>query len=252
MVGHLLPKMFSSTDNRRRFQAIKGTSAVQSGIRTIPLLLAMVIIIIMVGALVQKIGYYTPFMIIGAVIMPIGAGLLTTLKVSSGAGEWIGYQVLAGVGMGAGLQQSNLAAQKVASRRDSSMAVALVILCQTLGGAIFAAVSQNIIDQRLIENLRSTNIPGINAATIINAGATTLRTVVPAEHLDRFLALYNDAIMKGLDVAVACACMTIVPALMMEWLSVKKPVATPTPKDTEEGQQQAAGDSTIEKEQSSS
>ncbi|KAK3068151.1 hypothetical protein LTS18_000790, partial [Coniosporium uncinatum] len=43
------------------FQAIKGDSAVQSGIKTIPTILALVVAAISSGILVQKFGYYTPF-----------------------------------------------------------------------------------------------------------------------------------------------------------------------------------------------
>jgi len=209
---------------------------VESGIRTIPLLLSMVVLVIFSGAMVQRIGYYTPFMIIGALIMPIGAGMLTTLKVNSGANHWIGYQVIAGIGMGFGLQQPNLAAQRVASRRDSSMAVALVILSQTLGGAIFASVSQNILDQRLIKNLSRAKIPGIDPAVVVSAGATNLRALVPTRDLPQFLALYNDAIMKALDVGVGIASAIIIGALMVQWLSVKKPKTTSPTKQAEEGQ----------------
>ena len=168
--------------------------------------------------------------------MPIGAGMLTTLKVNSGANHWIGYQVIAGIGMGFGLQQPNLAAQRVASRRDSSMAVALVILSQTLGGAIFASVSQNILDQRLIKNLSRAKIPGIDPAVVVSAGATNLRALVPTRDLPQFLALYNDAIMKALDVGVGIASAIIIGALMVQWLSVKKPKTTSPTKQAEEGQ----------------
>ncbi|RMY42540.1 hypothetical protein D0864_16072 [Hortaea werneckii] len=57
------------------FQAIKGTSAVDSGINTIPLVLSLVVASILAGQAVGRIGYYTPFAVASAVIMPIGAGL---------------------------------------------------------------------------------------------------------------------------------------------------------------------------------
>lgn len=57
------------------FQAIKGNSAVESGINTIPLVLSLVVASILAGQAVGRIGYYTPFAIASAIIMPIGAGL---------------------------------------------------------------------------------------------------------------------------------------------------------------------------------
>jgi len=46
------------------FQAIKGVSAVESGIRNLPMILGLVIISIGSGIGITLIGYYTPFMIL--------------------------------------------------------------------------------------------------------------------------------------------------------------------------------------------
>lgn len=46
------------------FQAVKGTSAVESGIRNLPLILGLVVISIVSGIGITLIGYYTPFMIL--------------------------------------------------------------------------------------------------------------------------------------------------------------------------------------------
>lgn len=203
------------------FQAIKGVDAVQSGIRTIPLMLGMVIFVIASGAGVQRVGYYAPFMIAGSVIMPIGAGMLSTWTVDASAGQWIGYQVLLGVGMGLGLQQPNIAAQTVLSRKDASTGVALMIFWQSLGGAIFSSVAQNILDNKLISNTAALNIPGFDPASVVSAGATNLRKAVPAEYFAPFLVAYNDALTKAMTVGVATASLTIIGALLMEWKSTK-------------------------------
>lgn len=87
------------------FQAIKGKSAVDSGIAILPMVIALVIGSIFAGQMVSKIGYYTPFMIASAVLMPIGAGLITTFHVDTPKSHWIGYQVLFGFGLGLGMQQ---------------------------------------------------------------------------------------------------------------------------------------------------
>jgi Fungal trichothecene efflux pump (TRI12) len=86
------------------FQGVKGTSATGSGVHTLPLLLSVVFASVIGGGLVTVIGYYTPFMIVGQALFAIGAGLLSTLSVNSSTGEWFGYQVIAGVGIGMSLQ----------------------------------------------------------------------------------------------------------------------------------------------------
>lgn len=75
------------------FQAIKGTTAVNAGIRLLPLLLGTVVFVIGSGIAISKTGYYAPWLIVGCAIRVIGGGLLTTFQVDTGTGQWIGFQV---------------------------------------------------------------------------------------------------------------------------------------------------------------
>ena len=202
------------------FQAIKGVSPVKSGIDNIPLVLSLVVATVSTGVLVANIGYYTPFMIFSSVVMSIGAGLITTFKRDTGHAEWIGYQVIYGFGLGLGLQQSGLAAQTVLSRQDVSVGASLMFFGQSLGGAVFVSVSQNIFTNRLVSGLGQ--VARLNPSTVIAAGATNLRTVVSSEQLGSVLTVYNEALTHAYDVALAVSCATIIGALAMEWRSVKK------------------------------
>lgn len=88
------------------FQAVFSVSAVQSGLMNLPMLIASVVLSVVAGGLVTAFGYYTPFMIAGSVLMAVGAGLITTFDLTTGRDKWIGYQVIAGMGVGLSLQQS--------------------------------------------------------------------------------------------------------------------------------------------------
>jgi hypothetical protein len=70
------------------------------------------------GIATGKIGYYTQFANVSAVVMPVSAGLISTWKVDTGHAEWIGFQVLYGFSLGLGMQQAQLAAQTVLKRVD--------------------------------------------------------------------------------------------------------------------------------------
>lgn len=76
------------------FQAIKSVTALKSGIMSIPLVLSLVLMSLIAGAFVQTIGYYAPPMLLCSILMPIGAGLITTWTPSTGHAAWIGYQVI--------------------------------------------------------------------------------------------------------------------------------------------------------------
>ncbi|KAI4160065.1 MAG: hypothetical protein LQ342_006015 [Letrouitia transgressa] len=202
------------------FRAIKHVSAVKSGIMMLPFILSLVVASISSGVLVKKIGYYTPFMLSSAVIMSIGAGLITTFRVDTGHAKWIGYQVIFGFGMGQGMQQASLAAQTVLSKKDVSIGVSLMFFCQGLGGSVFLSVAQNVFNSRLISGLAS--IPGSDARAVVKAGATELRDLVAPESLRAVLAAYNKALTDVFEIALALACFSLVAALVTEWRSVKK------------------------------
>ncbi|KLJ12377.1 hypothetical protein EMPG_09542 [Blastomyces silverae] len=202
------------------FQAIKGVSAVNSGINIVPTMISLVVGGIMAGALVSKIGYYTPFMILSTVFSSIGTGLMTTFTKETGPAKWIGYQVLYGFGLGTGLQQAHMAAQTVLPKMDVPIGAALVLFAQAFGGAIFLAVGQNVFANGLAARLA--NIPGIDATIIVDVGATTLRNRIRSpEILDLVLDQYNDALIETFQVALALACLSLLGGLAMEWRSVK-------------------------------
>lgn len=75
------------------FQAIKGTSAAQAGVRLLPFFLSTVVFVIGSGIAVSKLGYYTPFLISGNAVLLVATGLLTTLRVDTTTAALIGYQV---------------------------------------------------------------------------------------------------------------------------------------------------------------
>jgi MFS family permease len=203
------------------FQAIKEVSAMQSGINTIPLVLSVVVGSIMSGGLTQRIGYYTPFMIVGSSLMAVGTGLLTTWNMNTSSSQWIGYQVILGLGVGCTMQHPNLAVQIVLPKQDVPTGTAILSLCQTLGGAVFTAVGQNLYIDKFSGNLR--RIGGIDPKHLLKAGATDFTNAVPKDLLPRVLEAYNNSLTKGtFFAALIVACLAVPAALGMEWRSVKE------------------------------
>lgn len=206
------------------FQAVMGLSAIKSGIINLPVVLSLVIGSIAAGVCVTRLGYYVPFMYVGTVVMSIGAGLLTTFVPHIGPAKRIVYQILYGLGLGLAMQQPAVAAQTVMKRKDIPTAVSLMMLAQTLGGAIFLAIGQTVFTNGLVHNLEGA-ISGHNSADIIelivNTGATSLRSVVDSEYLPPVLEAYNKALVSTFIVGLATSCASILGAVGMEWKSVK-------------------------------
>jgi len=76
-------------------QAIPGASAINSGVRTLPLIVSLIIVnpvwapsltlqfVTLVGATLPKIGYITPVLVFCCALGSIGSGLLTTWTVGT-------------------------------------------------------------------------------------------------------------------------------------------------------------------------
>ncbi|KAH8731344.1 major facilitator superfamily domain-containing protein [Phaeosphaeriaceae sp. PMI808] len=202
------------------FQAIKGASATKSGIMNLPAVLGLVIVSIIAGGAVTVIGYYTPFMLASSVLMAIGAGLLSTFHTDTKSAEWIGYQFLFGAGVGLGMQQTLVAVQTSLAADDVAVGTAIIMFSQTLGGALFISVGQNVFTNQLIKNLR-TVVPELDPSFVLTVGATELKKAIPTNSLAGVLTAYNLALTQTFYVSVAAAAVSITGAAFVQWKSMK-------------------------------
>ncbi|KAL0570431.1 MFS sugar transporter [Marasmius crinis-equi] len=203
------------------FQAIKGTSAVKSGIDNLPSILAVVVASLISGAMITATGYYAPCMILSTVLASVGTGLISTFRPDTSSAKWIGFQVIFGLGIGAGLQQPVLAAQTVLPLHDVPSGTAIIMFAQTAGGALFLSVAQNVFTNKLVAEIIK-NAPGVNPMTVLGAGATVVRSVVPQESLTSVIKAYNQALVNAFYVSVAMACLSVVGSGFIEWKNVKE------------------------------
>ena len=201
------------------FQAIKGVSAVHSGIDTLPMVLSLVVGAISVGQIIRRIGWYNPFLFACVTLLSIGSGLVTTFSTTTGHPKWISYQVIVGLGLGMGMQIPSLAAQATLSNKDVSTGISLMFFGQSLGGSIFVAIAQSLFANNLASSL--SKISGIDAAAVVVAGATELRNIVGKDNIAAALSAYNGALRRAFIVALASACVGILPALGIEWKNIK-------------------------------
>lgn len=202
------------------FQVAQGTSAFQSGIRTLAIQMSFLLFAIPTAVGIQKIGYYNPSFFVSAILCAVGAGMLSTLTPDSGKNQWIGYQVIFGFGIGAGFQNCNLVPQTVLPHADISLGIALVFFMQQIGGAVFLAVGQNLFTRQLVSDLA--NIAGLDTDAIINTGATSLRKLVPANELGAVVKGYSYALTRTFLMAAVLSACIIIPTLAMEWKSIKE------------------------------
>lgn len=113
------------------FQSVDNASPTQSGVRNLPLIIAVTIATIASGVSISATGIYAPIMVVGGAIATVGAGLLYTLDIGTGSDKWIGYQVLAGLAWGVAFQVPIIAVQGTVSETDLASSTA-ILLCKPL------------------------------------------------------------------------------------------------------------------------
>lgn len=204
------------------FQTIKNASPISSGVDYLPLILLNTVGILFSGVLTTRTGHYMPWIWLSSILMPIGAGLLTLLRVDSNTGQWVGYQVLFAIGSGFGLQQPFVTVQAVLPLDEISTGTAVMLFAQLGGGAIFVSVAQTVFTSELVKRVNALGIAGLNASELTSLGATQFRSVVPADDLDRVLEAYNESLVQAYRVGLIMACLAVIGPMGMRWVNVKK------------------------------
>ncbi|KAL2062948.1 hypothetical protein VTL71DRAFT_6020 [Oculimacula yallundae] len=203
------------------FQAVKGKSAVSSGLSSLPMILGLTIGLTIAGQTQQFVNYIPPYAISSAVLASIGCGLFLTWDPDTQHASWIGIQALFGLGQGLGWQQPISVAQVYLENKDLPVGTTLMSGIKLLGGAVFLSAGSSVFSQHLKRNLQAIG-QGLDVDAVIRVGATGLPTAVPALLLGKVRQAYNEALHEVFVVSVCLSCLAILGAVAIEWKPVKK------------------------------
>ena len=123
--------------------------------------------------------------------------------------------------MGMVLQQPAIAIQTVLSDTDSPIGLSILNFIMFLGGTVFVTVSQTLLEKQLNVKL-SEVVPDIDIKTLTSAGATSLKTLVPADKIDLALNAYSDSMKAIWYLGLAMASAAFIASFGLEWKTVKK------------------------------
>ncbi|EFR00358.1 hypothetical protein MGYG_03360 [Nannizzia gypsea CBS 118893] len=203
------------------FQAIKHTSASDSGIRNLPFVLAVSIFSTLSGGLIATFGHFSYLMILGSVMVTIGSGLIYTFGLDTPASTWIGYQILAGIGGGVALQIPVIVSQALAKPEDLSSATAMILFIQTMGAAIWVSAAQTAFVNKIIQRLPHV-APLVNPGLVIKTGASELHKVFSGKDLDGVLVAYGDGLKVTFILCVALGGVSVLAAAFIKPLNLNK------------------------------
>ncbi|KAF2841852.1 MFS general substrate transporter [Patellaria atrata CBS 101060] len=194
------------------FQAVKDASPLASGLMTLPQVIADVVAAVVSGVAVTRFGYYLPWALFGNAVASIGTGLTTSFIPDSSAGNWIGYQILIGVGRGTTMQMPLTAMQCVLPAHQLHLGNAIVMFSQFFGSSVIVAVSGTIFTNKLPSAIMK-YAPSVDLAQVEEVGAIDLRRVWHGEVLYGIRLAYNSAVINGFYVSVAASCL----AFLLSW-----------------------------------
>ncbi|RYP41930.1 hypothetical protein DL767_000667 [Monosporascus sp. MG133] len=229
------------------FQSAQGVSTTESGLRYIALVGPQIVSLIIVGGIVSKWGYYVPYMIAGGIICSVGAGLLTTVNLSTPTVQWATYLVLTGIGLGMAGQLPYTAVQAVLEYglpsipaqhekrfmadllrpADVATGNAINVFSFRLAGLTSRSAVGTAIGQALLIDGLNIAVPrhtdAVTPAEVIRAGATGLHIVATSPAvLDALRAAYVDAVRRTIVLGLAGICMVVPTACAMEWVNIRR------------------------------
>ena len=202
------------------YQIVRGYSPAKSGYMLLPILIGATIGSLVHGAGTSAFGYYTPFMLFASIIMPIAAGLITTLKTNTSFARLIMYTAFSGFGYGIGFSGPQNAVQTVLPPEDIPLGLSVMLFAQSFGPAMALAIAQVLFTNQLSTNL-SGLVPGLSRANIENNGLTEIVTSVPPAKVREVFVRVDESLIQTWYLVVGLACATMVGSLLIEWRSVK-------------------------------
>ncbi|CAK7199290.1 hypothetical protein SEUCBS139899_001965 [Sporothrix eucalyptigena] len=203
------------------FQAVKGVTAIMSGVYLLATILPQVVGAVSSGILVTKLGYIPPFSIFAALLFSIGSGLYTLLQPGTSEANWVGFQIISGFGRGFGFQMPIVAVQHAVSPEELSAGMAFIVWCQYLGPAILLTLFNTVFDTKLESNLHKYT-PNTNAAAVLEAGATGFRNVVTSAEIPGILKAYSDSLDIVFYMVLAVSLVCFCSAWGMSWNDIRK------------------------------
>jgi hypothetical protein len=134
-------------------------------------------------------------MLAGSILMPIAAGVMTTMTLGSDLGKFIGYSFFLGFAGGIGFQAPQVAVQNTLPEADSHMGLAIILFAQSFGPAVFVAAAQNVLTRRLTRNLDGI-AASLNSTKIENMGFSDLKAQVSPSKVPEILSGLDRSLME--------------------------------------------------------
>ncbi|MDI6943920.1 MDR family MFS transporter [Microbacterium barkeri] len=134
-------------------QISRGYGPTEAGLLTIPMAAGMLVASAVVGQLVTRFGRWKSYLVVGAVLMIAGTGLLSTLAYDTSLWLVGTYMFLLGAGTGMTMQNLVLVVQNTSKPQEIGVASSGVNFFRTVGGTAGVAVMGSVLAASMTQQL---------------------------------------------------------------------------------------------------
>jgi EmrB/QacA subfamily drug resistance transporter len=164
-------------------QISRGYSPTVAGLLTIPMIGGLVLSSTVSGALITRTGRWKAFLVVGAILVALGFGLLSTIDHETNMVLFGGFLFVLGLGIGMTMQNLVLAVQNTVAASDLGAASSAVAFFRSLGGTIGVSVLGAVLSSHVGDLIRQglAGIPGAaHAASSGSVGLADFSQAPPA------------------------------------------------------------------------
>lgn len=203
------------------FQIARSYDPTTAGLLTLPLVGGLLVASTGSGQLISRFGRWKRYLVLGAVLMTTGLGLLATIDHTTPVVRIGVFLAVLGLGIGMSMQNLVLAVQNTVDVRDVGAASSLVAFLRSLGGTVGVTILGVVLDAR------------VTALSGSSSGLGGLGTDSAAE-AEAVRAAYGDGLALVFGIAAVASLVTLVAVLLIREVPLrttvaKAPAAEPAP-----------------------
>jgi EmrB/QacA subfamily drug resistance transporter len=186
-------------------QTVQGSSATNSGLLLLPMMLAMMVVSIFAGQVITRTGKYKIFPIIGGLGMTAGMIVLSMVDVGTSKTQLALMMATLGFGMGFLMQTTMLIAQNSVSQKDLGVASSAATFFRSIGGSFGVALFGTIFVRHLKDDIASRL--GAGAASTMTSGGGQ----VDPHKVQLLPAPIKDALFHGISSSLSTVFVWAIP-----------------------------------------
>jgi EmrB/QacA subfamily drug resistance transporter len=217
------------------FQIARGFSPTAAGLLTLPMIAGSVVASSTSGSLITRYGRWKVYLVLGAIFLLAGFGLLSTIDHSTDVVLLGAFLFVLGLGMGMSMQNLVLAVQNSVAATDLGAASSTVTFFRSMGGTVGVSVLGAVLASRVAE-LTTRGLAG--AAVPPGTGEVGIGSLneLPPAVAGIVRAAYGDATALIFLIAAALAIVTVLAVLAIR----EVPLQTETGMERERAEANAA------------